>query len=408
MALISQLSVNLNANTKGLEKGFKRAQRKVKNFTNSIFNIKTAVAGVLGIGGIGAMVGDLVAVNSEMQNIKTSLKTVTGSADNAAKAFERIRQFSITTPFELNEVQNAFIKLKAFGLDPSERALTSYGNTASAFGKDLNTMVQAVANATTGEMEMLKQFGIIGRQTADEVAFTFKGVTTTVKKNAAEIEGYLRSIGEIHFGGAMADQMKNLGPAFSNFRTAVQDLKVAIGEAGLNDAITTLVNSTTDWINTLDRSKIEDFTRSTIGSIANMLDSISGIYDYIAGNKFLQWGGLVGFMLFGKLGIGGAILLDKATDKLGKNIGIAWEQLNPSQVSGGSAGMLPRDQRFMQNYQLGDFNNMSAQQDRRNREILGEKYGSKIADNAQEQTNVLNDIADLLRQSQGNTVAVAG
>jgi hypothetical protein len=35
----------------------------------------------------------------------------------------------------VEQITEAFIKLKALGLDPSQEALMSYGNTASAMGK---------------------------------------------------------------------------------------------------------------------------------------------------------------------------------------------------------------------------------------------------------------------------------
>lgn len=48
--------------------------------------------------------------------------------------------------------------------------------------------VEAVADATVGEFERLKSFGIKANTLTDDVKFTFAGVTTTVKKNAADIE----------------------------------------------------------------------------------------------------------------------------------------------------------------------------------------------------------------------------
>lgn len=401
MALISQLSVNLNANTKGLEKGFKRARRKVKDFTGSIFNIKTAVAGALGIGGIGAMVGDLVSVNAEMQRLQSGLKTVTGGAENAGKAFDFIKEFSTTTPFELNQVTDAFIKLKNYGLDPSARALEAYGNMASGMGKSLNQMIEAVADATTGELERLKEFGIRGaaiKKSTDKL-LTFRGETTRVALK--DIQDYLINIAETNFGGAMADQMKNLGPSFSNLRTAVQDLKIAIGEGGLNTAITGLVTATTAWINTLDRGAIEDWTKSVINSFADFLDIGSKVYNYIAGNTFLQWGGIIGFALFGKLGLGAVALIDKVNTMMATDVAGIWEKLNPGIGAGGSAGLMPRDRRFRENYQLGDLNFPGGQDQRISREMLAEKYGSQIYEESRGQTSILGDIADILRQSAG-------
>lgn len=404
MALISQLSVNLNANTKGLEKGFKRAQRKVKNFTGSILNIKTAVAGALGIGGLGAMVGNLVAVNSEMQRLKSALKTVTGSADNANTAFDKITMFSKTTPFELNEVTDAFIKLKNYGLDPGERALVAYGNIASSMGKSLNQVIEAVADATTGEMERLKEFGIRGaaiKQSTDKL-LTFRGETTRVALK--DIQQYLIDIAESNFGGAMSDQMKNLGPTFSNLRTAVQDLKVAIGEGGLNSAITAVVTNLTAWIEQLDKTKIQDWTRGVISGFADFLNLGARIYDYIAGNEFLQYGGIIGFALFGKLGVGVVALIDKVNSMMAADLAKNWGFLNPSNITGREGSGFATGNPA---YKLGDFNSGYTTETMRNREMMAEKYGSKIYDESNKQTNVLNDIADILRQSQ-KTPATAG
>ena len=113
-----------------------------------------------------------------------------------------IEDFASKTPFSVEQLTEAFIKLKALGLDPSADALRSYGNTASAMGKDLLLFVDAVANATTGRFMNLKSFGINAEVQGDKVAFTFNKVTTVVKKNVTAIEGYLRSIGKTQFAGA--------------------------------------------------------------------------------------------------------------------------------------------------------------------------------------------------------------
>ena len=110
--------------------------------------------------GAGALVSQLVSVQREFDKINSSLVTVVGSTEGAKAAFAGIAAFASKTPYSLQEVSNAFIKLKALGLQPTERALTSFGNTASAMGKSLNQMIEAVADAGTGEFERLKEFGI--------------------------------------------------------------------------------------------------------------------------------------------------------------------------------------------------------------------------------------------------------
>ena len=121
-----------------------------------------------------------------------------------------LKDFAKETPFGLAQVTQGFVKMKALGLDPTRAALTSFGNTASAMGKDLNQMIEAVADASTGEFERLKEFGIKAKKEGDNVSLTFQGVTTTIKNSAAEITQYLEDIGNTSFGGAMEERAKTL------------------------------------------------------------------------------------------------------------------------------------------------------------------------------------------------------
>jgi len=107
-----------------------------------------------------ALGGAALKTAGDFEKLETSLRTsFNGNAEAARKAFKVITDFAAKTPFQVSQVADAFIKLKNLGLDPSEKALTAYGNTASAMGKSLNQMIEAVADASTGEFERLKEFG---------------------------------------------------------------------------------------------------------------------------------------------------------------------------------------------------------------------------------------------------------
>ncbi|MBQ8250982.1 MAG: hypothetical protein IJY92_03615 [Alphaproteobacteria bacterium] len=215
---------------------------KVINETAKTFNgvLKQAagLAGAyLGLRGLTSTFKSIVGVNAEFERLSGSLKTVTGSAKAAKEAFSLIEDFATSTPYQLDKIVDSFIRLKAMGLEPSMEALTSYGNTASAFGKNILEFVSAVTSATVGEFERLKTFGIKAKVEGETVKFIFQGVTTEVAKNATEIERYLRSIGNINFGGAMAEQMNTMGGTMSNIEDAMAKVARTIGESGLNDAI---------------------------------------------------------------------------------------------------------------------------------------------------------------------------
>lgn len=201
------------------------------------------VASAIGAINIGQFVTGTIV---EFERLKGQLKTVTGSSEAAREAFAWIEPFAARTPYSLQEVTQAFVKLQAMGLDPSEAALRSYGNTASAMGKTLNQMIEAVADAATGEFERLKEFGIKARVNNDQVSLSFRGITTTIKNNAQEIEQYLRRIGDTQFGTAMSEQADSLVGATSNLKDAFASVARALGDAGLTDLLNGVAKSLAD------------------------------------------------------------------------------------------------------------------------------------------------------------------
>lgn len=244
----SKIEIILAAVDRGLTAGFNRAVGLVKALgndskiaDNSIKGLTSSVSGLLGpllaTVSVASGLQKLVGVSREFDKLSAGLVTATGSAQGSEQAFAAIQDFATKTPYDLAQVTDSFVKLVNFGLDPSELALTSYGNTSSALGKDLGQMIEAVADAATGEFERLKEFGIKASSEGDKVSFTFRGVTTTVGKNAKEIEDYLIKLGETNFGDAMSNRMKTLDGALSNLGDEWNKVFLNISKAGIGDII---------------------------------------------------------------------------------------------------------------------------------------------------------------------------
>ena len=228
----------------GIKEAAKPASKEIKSVDAAAKMLNRTLkqaAGLLGaytgIRGLTRTFSFLVSTNREFEKLHASLQTVTGSLQGADGAFKMIEDFAAHTPFSVEQLTESFIKLKALGLDPSADALRSYGNTASAMGKDLLLFVDAVANATTGRFMNLKSFGINAEVQGDKVAFTFNKVKTSVRKNATEIEAYLRNIGKTQFAGAMTAQMDILEGIFSNIKDNLSHIAREIGHGGFTQAV---------------------------------------------------------------------------------------------------------------------------------------------------------------------------
>ncbi|MDX2350407.1 MAG: tape measure protein [Porticoccus sp.] len=235
---LAKLVVKLEAQTAQYDKKLAAANKKTKKFEKntkkSLGNISNSFKTLLGGAALGLFVRAVIKSTATMEGLEARLISVTGSAESAASSLNLIKKFAATTPFQLEEVTDSFIKLVALGLNPSEAALRSYGNTASAMGKSLNQLIEAVADASVGEFERLKEFGIKAKSEGANVSFTFQGVTTTVKKSSNEIQGYLQKIGDVNFAGAMERQANTVAGILSTVKDSFTQLLVA--EGGLEDA----------------------------------------------------------------------------------------------------------------------------------------------------------------------------
>lgn len=218
----------------------------------------------------------LVAVNRQFSILEGQLKTVTGDLLSAKGAFQFLSDFASKTPYDLQQVTTAFVKLRTLGLSSSERYLKSYGNTAAAMGKDLNQLVEAVADATTNEFERLKEFGIKTKTEGDRITFTFRGVSTTIGKSAGEIEDYLLRIGEADFSSAMSDRMSTLDGLLSNLADNWQLLYRSIYNSGVGKFIETSIGRANEvlvsMIGFLD-------TKAVVG-IKGFIDQVRALYDF--------------------------------------------------------------------------------------------------------------------------------
>ena len=216
----------------------KAVLNKVESRLGAVAKRAGSIALAFGAGFGGAQLArQLVDITRQTDILNAQLRTATGSVGAAAVAFDQLERFAAQTPFALEQSIEAFVKLTNLGLTPSERAMRSYGDTASAMGKDLDQMIEAVADAATAEFERLKEFGIRAKNEGDTIAFTFRGITTRVANEAAAIEEFLIGLGETEFAGAMAERTDTLDGAISNLGDSWDGLFRQISGQGLGELI---------------------------------------------------------------------------------------------------------------------------------------------------------------------------
>ena len=113
------------------------------------------------LGGLGYAVKRAVVDSAaSFERFRTALETVEGSSGKARASMDWISNFAVKTPFELEQVTGAFVKLRSDGMDPTRGLLRTLGDAAAATGKPLTQAVEAMAGAVSGDNEGLAEFGI--------------------------------------------------------------------------------------------------------------------------------------------------------------------------------------------------------------------------------------------------------
>ena len=165
--------------------------------------------------GVYAFKRTFVDTAASFERYRTILESVEGSSEKARASMDWISDFAVKTPFELEQVNEAFVRLRTYGMDPTKGLLRDLGDASSAMGKPLMQAVEAIADAVTGENERLKEFGIKARAVEGgkfRYEYTVDGETRFAEALAddrAQIQQVLRGIfADRGFTGSMEKQSK--------------------------------------------------------------------------------------------------------------------------------------------------------------------------------------------------------
>lgn len=201
-----------------------------------------AAAGAVLAAGSALMVKGVVDTASEFERYRSVLETIEGSSEKARQSMAWVSEFATKTPYELSEVNEAFVKLKSYGLDPiKDGLLTTLGDTSAGMGKPLMQAVEAIADAMTGQNQRLKDFGINASAQGNRIIYEYTDKSgrqmraMADKNNREQIRATLQTIWNEKYGGAMDKLSGTFAGMMSNLADNWERFKLMIADSGVFD-----------------------------------------------------------------------------------------------------------------------------------------------------------------------------
>ncbi len=107
------------------------AQAAIAAATSKVVGMAAAFAG---LGGLGDVAKNVINTGASFETLRVRLEQLLGSQQKAVDAFEMIKKLAVSTPFEVSNLTETFIKLSSFGLKPTEAQMRALADTAAAAG----------------------------------------------------------------------------------------------------------------------------------------------------------------------------------------------------------------------------------------------------------------------------------
>lgn len=195
-----------NANRLG--HSLRNAAREASNMSKNILAVGATATTALAVKGT----VDMVSQASSMEQYRNTLNIVMKDNKKAGETFKWAVDYANKTPFETADIVDGTVKLQSYGME-AKKVLPYIGDMASAMGKGMDQAVEAVADAQTGELERLKEFGITKEQIVKQASKKLGKLEVVNNKgqitNQRAFNAALMSLMKERFEGGMEVQAKS-------------------------------------------------------------------------------------------------------------------------------------------------------------------------------------------------------
>ena len=302
---------------------------------SSIFGLRGAMAGL----GLGLLTRSIVATTLEVERLKIGLNSMTNDMGKTSKRFNELRKFSNELGVDFMTTAGAFksfgVATEAAGIKAKEterifRSFITAGAAMQMTNDEMKGSLLAVSQMfSKGKVSAEELRGQLGERLPPAFALAAQSMgMTTAELDKALASGNilatdmvpkLATLLEEKFGEGAKSASRSATAQFNRFTNAMNDLKVAIGNSGLVDALARLSTKITAFVRSGELGKwihssmlgFAQFLRGVadlsatfnaitggLGAVYNSMADMFNKMDKFAGGMITEMG-LIGFILMG-------------------------------------------------------------------------------------------------------------
>ncbi|MBO9496994.1 tape measure protein, partial [Thalassotalea sp. G20_0] len=215
-----------NSNLEKTARDAESASTSVGKLTRRFLGLAAATTGLYALS---RSIQGVLKTGDQFERLAVQMEAVTGSAESARQATQWIKDFTRNTPYQLEEVSEAFVRLKAFGLDPMDGTMQALVDQASKLGGGMERLngislavgqawakqklqgeeilqmvergipvwdlLQKVTGKNVQELQKLSSAGLIGRDVMRELILEIgKSSEGAAAKNMSLLSGYVSNL----------------------------------------------------------------------------------------------------------------------------------------------------------------------------------------------------------------------
>ena len=296
-----------NKSTKNLISDFKALDSlagKFKGLDSLAGKLKTVALSMGAFGGFKSIFDSA----SSMEGYRNTLNVVMKDTELAGKKIKEAVEFANSTPFETDEIVAGMVKLESYGISSSNEVMTMVGDMAGVMGKSFDQAVEAVADAQTGELERLKEFGITKNMIVEHAEKTMAGIEIVNAKgqivNQEKFNEAMFSLMKERYAGGMELQAKTAKGVLSTTAGMIGNIMSILGgvdeygyviEGGLLDTVKNVVEKINNKLKELNDNgtikKWQENIKNAIGAVKYVITIIINKIKELNDNGTLKrWG----------------------------------------------------------------------------------------------------------------------